>query len=226
MNSNEDVSVSNLNDESKELIDEISNKNKLEACEITKKEGNLFFKNEEYEKAIQCYEKSLKYIPLLFNKEEEEKEKDIEEITKNIKIQCYSNILMCKIKQKKYKEGIEFADKILNLDSKNIKGYYRKGFCFEKIKEFELAEEFYLKVFNFEKTDHIKNKLNDLKKLKKKEFDKEKKVYKNILDKMNLYPEKNEIKKSKSKYWIYFSFVFLFFILIFKLIKNKNNIFY
>eukprot|EP01080_Neovahlkampfia_damariscottae_P001035 gene1035-9939_t len=144
----EEVKIDNPMEEFKTKEETIETK--TEACELKKKEGNEFFKKEEYEKAIESYERTLNYLPILFNKEEE----NIDEITKNIKIQCFANILMCKIKQQKYQEGIEISDKILKLDENNAKSIYRRGLCFEKINELEKAEQCYLKLSNLENSNH------------------------------------------------------------------------
>jgi tetratricopeptide (TPR) repeat protein len=191
---------------------DISLEKEMETVEIMKKEGNEFFKNQQYKEAIENYENVLTSLPMLLKDEK----------TKEIKIQCKLNILMCMIKQKKYYDGIVLSDEILSLDKNCVKAIYRKGLCFEKINEFEKSEECYQNVLSIEKTDHIVSKLKDIRFLKKKQMDKEKKVYKRVLDKMDLYPEKTverTVEKSRG-YWFYFSMVIFLFLFIFKF-RNK-----
>jgi tetratricopeptide (TPR) repeat protein len=191
---------------------DISFEKGMEVVETMKKEGNEFFKNQQYKEAIENYENILTSLPMLLKDEELEKE---------IKLQCKLNILMCNIKQKKYYDGILLSDEILNLKKDCVKAIYRKGLCFEKLNEFEKSEECYQNVLGIEKTDHIVGKLKDIRFLKKKQLEKEKKVYKRVLDKMDLYPEKLTIEKSRG-YWFYFSMVVFLFLLIYKF---RNNIF-
>ena len=45
----------------------------------------------------------------------------------NNKVPCNSNLAMCNLKLKEYKQCIHFATKVIDIDPGNIKAIYRRG---------------------------------------------------------------------------------------------------
>jgi len=45
----------------------------------------------------------------------------------NKKVPCNSNLAMCNLKLKEYKQCIHFATKVIDIDPGNIKAIYRRG---------------------------------------------------------------------------------------------------
>jgi len=72
--------------------------------------------------AIRKYKKAIEFIPSDHNLSDEQKQE-----VKAMKVPCHLNYAICLIKEKKWKEALEQTDKVLEVESKNIKGLYRKG---------------------------------------------------------------------------------------------------
>jgi len=91
---------------------------------VTKKreEGNEYFKQGKLNIAIRKYKKAIEFIPSDHNLSDEQKQE-----VKAMKVPCHLNYAICLIKEKKWKEALEQTDKVLEVESKNIKGLYRKG---------------------------------------------------------------------------------------------------
>ena len=52
------------------------------------------------------------------------------EYAQNIIIPCNNNLAFCYLKNKDYQNSIHFATKVLEMDPKNTKGYYRRGLAY------------------------------------------------------------------------------------------------
>lgn len=90
----------------------------IEAAEGLKIEGNEFFKNGEYQKAVDKYEEALGECP-----EEEIKLRSI----------CFANLSTCLYRLEKYEESVERAGKALELDETYSKARLRRAMANEKI---------------------------------------------------------------------------------------------
>ncbi|KAI9093051.1 hypothetical protein DFS34DRAFT_596269 [Phlyctochytrium arcticum] len=54
---------------------------------------------------------------------------------------CYSNMAACYIKQSKYQKAITTCDKVIGLDPKNAKAYFRRGQSNFKLNNLDLAQK-------------------------------------------------------------------------------------
>ena len=135
------------------ITDEIT-----ERIEKLKKESNINYLIENYNKSIELYTYAIELLPKL-NKN------NIEE-NKAMAINLYNNRGNCQIKMKNYKVGIKDFTKVLNIDPNNLKGLYRRGLCYLNIDKYNLAFDDLLKAYEIAKEgnekDAIKKELNNV----------------------------------------------------------------
>ncbi|GAB2249057.1 hypothetical protein Droror1_Dr00012416, partial [Drosera rotundifolia] len=105
---------------------------KIEMAEKKKEEGNALFKAGEYVKASQRYEKGAKLSESVSNEEKNQ--------SKALKISCKLNNAACKLKLKDFKQVEKLCTKVLELDSRNVKAFYRRAQAYIQLFELEKAE--------------------------------------------------------------------------------------
>ena len=142
----------NLNSTSSKIKDEIT-----ERIEKLKKEANINFMIENYNKSIELYTYAIELIPKLNKNNVEE--------NKKISINLYNNRGNCQIKMRNYKVGIKDFTKVLNIDENNLKGIYRRGICYLNLDKYNLAFDDLLKAYEIAnegpEKEEIKKVLNN-----------------------------------------------------------------
>lgn len=108
---------------------------KIEATGKKKEEGNLLFEAGKYERASKRYEKAVKYIEYDSSFSNEEKQ-----LAKVLKINCNLNNAACKLKIKDYKQAEKLCSKVLELDSRNVKAFYRRAQAYVQLVDLDLEE--------------------------------------------------------------------------------------
>ena len=141
--SNRNVNRKNLNNK---ITDEIT-----ERIEKLKKESNINYLIENYNKSIELYTYAIELLPKL--------NKDNIEENKKMTINLYNNRGNCQIKMKNYKVGIKDFTKVLSLDQNNLKGLYRRGICYLNIDKYNLAFDDFMKAFEVAKEGNEKNEI-------------------------------------------------------------------
>ena len=135
------------------ITDEIT-----ERIEKLKKESNINYLIENYNKSIELYTYAIELLPKLNKNNVEE--------NKTMAINLYNNRGNCQIKMKNYKVGIKDFTKVLNIDPNNLKGLYRRGLCYLNIDKYNLAFDDLLKAYEIAKEgnekDAIKEELNNV----------------------------------------------------------------
>ena len=135
----------------------------VERVEKLKKEANINFMIQNFNKSIELYTNAIELLPKM-NKENEE-------FNKTMTINLYNNRGNCQIKMRNYKIGIKDFSKVLNLDENNLKALYRRGICYSNSDKYNLAFNDLHKALSLSKEDKEKNEI-------KKELD-------NVITKMN-----------------------------------------
>jgi tetratricopeptide (TPR) repeat protein len=79
-----------------------------------KEKGNEYFKNKNYDLALECYTKGIEITPTSI---------------------LYTNRASCYLNKKQYEKGLLDTNKSIELDNKYVKGYYLKSLI-----EFEQGE--------------------------------------------------------------------------------------
>ena len=107
-------------------------KDKTEASKILKNEGDDFLKKQNYEEAINSYEKGLLQLFYCFSDDLKE-----EEETDKIRQSLNLNASFCFITQKKLDEALGYLNEALRIDKNNLKTLYRIAFCYFNLEKFD-----------------------------------------------------------------------------------------
>ena len=142
--SNRNINRNNL--KSAKITDEIT-----ERIEKLKKESNINYLIENYNKSIELYTYAIELLPKL-NKS------NIEE-NKKMTINLYNNRGNCQIKMRNYKVGIKDFTKVLNIDPNNLKGLYRRGICYYNTDKYNLAFDDLMKAYQIANEGNEKNEI-------------------------------------------------------------------
>ena len=142
--SNRNINRNNI--KNAKITDEIT-----ERIEKLKKESNINYLIENYNKSIELYTYAIELLPKL-NKN------NIDE-NKKMTINLYNNRGNCQIKMKNYKVGIKDFTKVLNIDPNNLKGLYRRGICYYNSDKFNLAFNDLLKAYQIANEGNEKNEV-------------------------------------------------------------------
>ncbi|XP_057849630.2 methyltransferase FGSG_00040 [Cryptomeria japonica] len=103
-------------------------------------EGNKYFKDEDWNKAIDNYSRC---IDLALSRDKIEPQvpsaSNIQEKVKEALVYSYSNRAEAKLKLKEYADAVQDCDKALALDQYHLKSLFRKGRTFHYLREYKLA---------------------------------------------------------------------------------------
>ena len=144
--SNRNINRNNI--KNTKITDEIT-----ERIEKLKKESNINYLIENYNKSIELYTYAIELLPKLNKNNKEE--------NKKMTINLYNNRGNCQIKMRNYKVGIKDFTKVLNIDPNNLKGLYRRGICYYNTDKYNLAFDDLMKAYQ---TANEGNEKNDIKK--------------------------------------------------------------
>lgn len=165
----------------KESWDMNTPQEKIEAAGKKKEEGNVWFKAGKYARASKRYAKATGFIEYDSNYNDEEKEQ-----AKVLKVSCKLNNAACKLKLKDYKEAVNLCTKVLEVDSRNVKAYYRRAQAYIQLVELELAELDIKKALEIDPDNRDVKLEYKILKDKVKEYNrKEAQFYSNIIAKMS-----------------------------------------
>lgn len=124
----EPLSPVSLNEETKTLTDTANKQGDItvedqQKAEEFKVKGNNYFKDHDFELALEQYSKAIESNPL--------------------NAVYYSNRAFCHIKLENYGSAVEDASKAISIDNKFVKGYYRRGTAyFAMIKNRDALQDF------------------------------------------------------------------------------------
>ncbi|KAF9593295.1 hypothetical protein IFM89_021051 [Coptis chinensis] len=189
---------------------------RIGAADRRKMEGNVLFKDEKLEEAMQQYEMAIAYMGDDFMFQLMGKYRDMALAVKN---PCHLNIAACLIKLKRYEEAIPQCSIVLSEDENNVKAMFRRGKAKAELGQTDAAREDFLKARKYAPEDKvIVKELRLLDEDDKAVYQKQKEIYKGIFGPR---PE----PKPKQKNWFIFVWQWLlaFFYRLFKLEKQKVN---
>ncbi|CAD8169953.1 unnamed protein product [Paramecium pentaurelia] len=116
-------------------IYEKTNKEKFENIEYFKQEGNVAFKNKEYDKAAYFYQKALVYFDYTFPEGDQEEQKY------NLLLeQCNNNMAQCKLLQGCLDEAWNYSHQALKINPKSEKAIFRQAKISYQKDDFEQCE--------------------------------------------------------------------------------------
>lgn len=165
---------------------------RLQLAEKKKEEGNQFFKKNLINRAFRRYFHGAEI--LRFSEEEQN------EMITNLWITCNLNMAACALLTKDYSSVVDLTSKILNVDKKNVKGFFRRAKAFFYLNEWEASQKDIDQGLQLDPTNSSLLQLLEQVKIKKLENDKkQKKVFSQIFkNEEPLYDEK-EIKSLKEE---------------------------
>ncbi|KAJ6700187.1 PEPTIDYLPROLYL ISOMERASE [Salix purpurea] len=108
---------------------------KFEASERKKLDGNVLFKAGKFWRASKKYDKATKYIEFDHSFTEDEMC-----LAKSLRLSCHLNNAACKLKTGEYLEASRLCTKVLELDPLNVKALFRRSQAYLKTSELEKAE--------------------------------------------------------------------------------------
>jgi len=160
-------------------IYEMNYDEKLEKAQDLKDRGLKCVRACEYQKAIDYYERILKYISI--NKEDSDYPRGLP-----FKISSNLNAALCYLKIKDYMKAKLKSEKVVKLDPDNVKGFFRLGEAFLGLNEFQNAAKAYENALKIEPENNAaKQQLSKARTQAKKQSEKEKKLYGNIFAKLS-----------------------------------------
>jgi len=115
----------------------VSMSNKTRLCKILdlKNNGNVFFEEGHFLRAIQCYEKALTYYEYCDCKEEKQKK-----MADKVQTDCLLNASICFVKLNQYRKAIDYCTQVMSTHPNNIKARYRRAQAYRHLDHFTEAE--------------------------------------------------------------------------------------
>lgn len=148
-------------------------KQRMHKVEINKKEGNELVKDQNWSQGVARYGNALQHCSKFYDLSPEQMD-DL----KAAKLSLYNNIAMCANKMEDWKMTKDNCNKALEIDKDNVKALFRRATALEKEKNFEDALKDLDAAAKVAPEDkNVVKAVARVKKLQKKQEDKEKKMY-------------------------------------------------
>merc|ERR1712032_1634162 len=175
-----------LNDEKKQKWDMSDEEKKAEAKKL-KEEGTELFKKQDYVNAAEKYTEAAEYI----NDDEDGEKSSVPENSKELYINCWNNAAMCLLKIKRYSATESACSSVIKVDEKNVKALYRRGVASMKAEDFSQAKKDLLLAHSLDKENKAVIKAcSELKGAITAAKQKEKNMFANMFEKVNMYDDK------------------------------------
>lgn len=169
---------------------------RIGAADRRKMDGNVYFKEEKLEEAMQQYEMAIAYMGDDFMFQLFGKYRDMALAVKN---PCHLNMAACLIKLKRYEEAIGQCSIVLAEDENNVKALFRRGKARAELGQTDAAREDFSKARKYAPEDKaISRELRLLAEHDKAVYQKQKEIYKGI------FGPPPEPKPKKTKWLILF----------------------
>jgi len=149
----------------------------INICKEIREIGNKLYKDKDFIKAKNKYDKALRYVEELQEKgdQEEEESKQLEE-TQTLSLLL--NLAACKLQLKEFDGVVEDCDQALDISPSSCKAMFRKGQALVNLKDWDKAAASLQKALALEPNDKgIRRELEKAKKAQQEEIAKEKKMY-------------------------------------------------
>jgi tetratricopeptide (TPR) repeat protein len=158
-------------------IYEKSTPEKLLAIKTFKSVGNDLFKEGNYGQAAVEYRRGIVYLDYTFPETDEETEE-----ADTLKVQLFLNLSICKEKLEDFHESITLAQRVLSMDKRNSKAYFRIGTAKLCLDDFEGAKLAFKTALEISPNDSaVISKLQEISRKEKIYAEKSKELAKKII---------------------------------------------
>ncbi|XP_069145780.1 peptidyl-prolyl cis-trans isomerase FKBP15-1 isoform X2 [Solanum lycopersicum] len=155
-------------------------KEKIEACDKIKNEGNVLFKDGKFQCASRKYEKASKFIQFDHSFNNDEKFR-----ANTLRLSCYLNNAACKLKMGEHQEVSKLCSKVIEYDPCNVKALFRRAQAYLRINELEKAEIDINKALEVDPTNRdVKVMYKELKNKQKQYTQQEVEIFSTMLSKL------------------------------------------
>ncbi|XWS24094.1 hypothetical protein CRYUN_Cryun28dG0071400 [Craigia yunnanensis] len=114
---------------------ELNRREKIDASEKKKEEGNILFKSGKYQRAGKKYDKAVDYVS-----EDEPFGDDEQKLVKALRISCWLNGAACSLKLNDFQGAIKLCSKVLEFEFHNVKALYRRAQAYMETSDLVSAE--------------------------------------------------------------------------------------
>jgi peptidylprolyl isomerase len=143
-----------------------------------KEKGKQFFLKGEYDQATREYKYAIECVDW------DKGDSDSQVLVRD----CWNNLTLLCIKQKKYTDGVSNAEQALAIEENNVKALLRRSKCYRLMGELELAKTDLLKLQKLLPNDKgVSDQMKLVQAAKKKRENKKKKMYKKMFQEVEFY---------------------------------------
>jgi tetratricopeptide (TPR) repeat protein len=111
-------------------------KQKIQEAGKKRNQGNIVFKEFDYENAAKLYVEALGYLADLYDLSPEEQEE-----VNALKVPCLLNTALCYTKINRYPQAVENCNKALEIEKSNVKALFRRAQCHVQLSKLEDARK-------------------------------------------------------------------------------------
>ncbi|ELR14102.1 DnaK family superfamily protein [Acanthamoeba castellanii str. Neff] len=111
-------------------------KQKIQEAGKKRNQGNIVFKEFDYENAAKLYVEALGYLADLYDLSPEEQEE-----VNALKVPCLLNTALCYTKINRYPQAVENCNKALEIEKSNVKALFRRAQCHVQLSKLEDAKK-------------------------------------------------------------------------------------
>jgi molecular chaperone DnaK (HSP70)/Flp pilus assembly protein TadD len=148
-------------------------KQKIQEAAKKRNQGNLVFKEFDYESAARLYAEALNYMADLYDLSPKEQEE-----VNALRLPLHLNLAACLGKINRHNLAVENCNKALEIEKKNVKALFRRAQSYVQLKKLDEAKADLTAALEVEpKNGAIVKELATVNKLLQQEKDKQKKVY-------------------------------------------------
>mmetsp|Transcript_20857 Transcript_20857/g.48169 ORF Transcript_20857/g.48169 Transcript_20857/m.48169 type:complete len:488 (-) Transcript_20857:223-1686(-) len=163
---------------------------RLDLAQKWKQQGTEFFQKKDYDQAIARYESAADYT--VVDGEEKVPPKDSKE--QALFTSCWSNVAMCRIKQKEWAETTQACNKVLEIEEKNLKCLYRRGLARLHLGMLKEAKTDLMAAHGLDGSNKdVRKALTNLKAEMQRVKKKEKEAFGGLFGKSSLYDDKRDV---------------------------------
>ncbi|XP_064637039.1 peptidyl-prolyl cis-trans isomerase D-like [Lineus longissimus] len=112
----------------------------VEAVEVIRKSGNTHFKNQDFVKAQNKYDKALRFLQTM-EEEADMNEETLQDLKKSSYLPIFLNIAACALKLKNYQDVLFYCEDALKIAPDSTKALLRRAQAYKASQDWDLAQK-------------------------------------------------------------------------------------